>query len=416
MSDKDFVEKAAVKGLSRKTDKKPEPSKKSTIPEKGSAEAEIHRQAALEADIHFSKPDLPQKGGAEAAVHIMAAKGSKAEHGAGFGFLALALLVPLAVIGGLYAYSGNLQEGAKSTNKTSNAKTTDPKSVPKPSTKASAKAGDKIPKITKPAKVPAKATVTPPKVSAKTVPTPPKTATKIAAKTVTKTVAKNGKPQWNYKNLNWASLDPSFKTCGTGKSQSPIDINPNNPLPGPGFAFRYVPTAGKVINNGHSIQVDLDKPAKGSPNQVLVNGKPYDLKQFHFHTPSEHTINGRYAPMEVHLVHENAQGQLAIVAVMISAGGQNQLIDKMPIPATKGDYSTSGGPNINSALLLPRNRHSFTFTGSLTTPPCTQNVGWIVLQTPLMIAPSTLAKFQKVMGNNARPVQPTNGRGLYAGH
>ena len=201
--------------------------------------------------------------------------------------------------------------------------------------------------------------MTTPKVTAKAL-TPAKTATgvtkKTAKKTAEKITTKTDKPHWDYKNTNWASLDPSFKTCGTGKSQSPIDINPNNLLPGPGFAFNYAPSTGRVLNNGHSIQVDLGKSAKGSLNQVLVNGKAYDLKQFHFHTPSEHTINGRRAPMEAHLVHKNAQGQLAIVAVMIFAGGQNQLIDQMPIPPKKGDYSTSGGPNINPALLLPRNQ------------------------------------------------------------
>ncbi len=409
MSDKDFVEKAALKGLSRQTDDKPKPSRKQALPEKGSAEAEIHRQAAKAADMRFSEPDLPQKGGAEAAVHKLAAEGSKAEEGAGLGFLAFVLLIPLAVLGVLYTYSGGQQGNIKTADKGASTKPIPAKSATKPATVASAKPGDKITSPTKPAKVPTKTAVAPPKVAAKTALTPAKTTTAAAAKTASKT----DKAHWNYKNTNWASLDPSFKTCGTGHSQSPINIIPSNPLPGPGFAFNYVPTTGKVLNNGHSIQVDLGKPAKTTDNQVLVNGKAYDLKQFHFHTPSEHTFNGRRAPMEAHLVHKNAQGQVAVVAVMIFAGGQNKLIDQMPIPPKKGDYSTSGGPNINPALLLPRNRRAFTFTGSLTTPPCTQNIGWIVLQTPLMITPGTLAKFQKTMGQNARPVQPTNGRGLY---
>ncbi len=410
MSDKDFVEKAALKGLSLKSGDKANSAKKSTLPEKGSAEAEIHRQAAKAANIRLSEPDLPQKGGAEAAVHKLAAQGAKAEQGAGLGFLALVLLVPLAVVGVLYAYNGLQQGDAKSADQTANAKPTPEKSASKPSTVASAKMMDKSTKTINPAKTPQNAAVTPPTAAAKSALIPAKTTPVLAAKTASKT----DKPHWGYKETNWASLDPSFKTCGTGKSQSPIDINPSNLRPGPGFAFNYVPSSGKVHNNGHSIQVDLGKPAKASGNQLLVNGKAYDLKQFHFHTPSEHTINGRRAPMEAHLVHKNAQGQLAVVAVMIFAGGKNQLVDRMPIPPKKGDYSTSGGPNINPALLLPRNRRAFTFTGSLTTPPCTQNVGWIVMQTPLIIAPRTLAKFKKTMGKNARPMQPANGRGIYA--
>ncbi len=409
MSDKDFVEKAALKGLSRKSGDKANNAKKSTLPEKGSAEAETHRQAAKAASAGLSEPDLPQKGGAEAAVHKLAAQGAKAEQGAGLGFLALVLLVPLAVVGVLYFYSGSQLVDVKSADKATNAKPAPTKPASKPATVASTKPGDKIAKPTKPAPVPTKTALAPPKIAAKTALTPAKTPIAMA----TKTAPKTGKPHWDYKNANWASLGPSFKTCGTGKSQSPINIIPNNPLPGPNFAFNYAPSSGKVRNNGHSIQVDLGKPSKTSGNQLLVNGKAYDFKQFHFHTPSEHTINGRRAPMEAHLVHKNAQGQLAVVAVMIFAGGQNQLIDQMPIPPKKGDYSTSGGPNINPALLLPRNRRAFTFTGSLTTPPCTQNVGWIVLQTPLMIAPRTLAKFQNIMGKNARPVQPANGRGIY---
>ncbi len=411
MSDKDFVEKAAVKGLSRKKDQKAKSSQKPALPEKGSAEAEIHRQAAMAANIRLSEPDLPQKGGAEAAVHNMAAKGSAPAQGARLDFLALVLLIPLAIVGGVYAYSGKMRGDINALMTASDANPATPKSATNASPAASKNAKTDAAK-TPAVKTPATKATAPAKLA--TAPAnAPKTAPKTATKPLAKPAAKPAKARWDYKNTKWAALDPAFKTCGSGKSQSPINIVAGAPLSGPNFQFNYAPSSGKVINTGRAIRIELTKTAQGQANQLLVNGKPYDLIEFHFHTPGEHAINGRRAPMEVHLVHKNAQNQMAFVAIMINAGGTNQLIDHMPVPANKGDYSSSGGPNINPALLLPDNRRAFTYSGSLTTPPCTQNVGWVVLQSSLGVAPATLAKFQKIMGRNNRPLQPANGRGIY---
>jgi carbonic anhydrase len=523
MSDKDLVKQAAKDALSQSTenknssdDKTPakptdeksekaatSTTKKAKIPEKGSAEAEAHKQAALSDTDSTpkaeSKKSLPQKGSAEAAAHNIAAKAAAGggsgttgkstptqSDGSNSNFLLLVLLLPLAVVGGLYAYATYTQDKgdkteqastSKATEKKSPVKSASPPTAAKQAVEAKAPAPAKNMAKTKPAEVetkPAASAVTtkpakpaervvkaePAKKAAsaekKTVAAKPATPAASAEKKVETTkpakpatvdAAASTKPvqkaetaektaksektvatpapaagtttaakaeahknvHWDYKSLDWASLDPAYKTCGTGRSQSPIDIKAGNGQTGPSFQFIYAPTNGKVINNGHAVQVNLDKG-----NQLMVNGKPYELVQFHFHTPSENHINGKSFPMEVHLVHKNAQGKLAVVAVMITPNGQNQLIDHMPVPANKGDFAKSGGAHINPVLLLPNDRRSYTFKGSLTTPPCTQNVGWIVMQTPVSINPTTLAKFQKVLGKNNRPVQPANGRTIFS--
>lgn len=464
MSDKDLVKKAALDALSRTSDEKPKKDKKDKKSVKASASASAPKKDA-ESTVNSDKKvsekktshndKLPQKGSAEAAAHNMAAKaasGQASKNGSksgGFGFLALAILVPVAVIGGLYAFTSSLPDAPEVISKATKNSTPAPapaltsKSAQKtppaaPATKAdksekttktATNSTDKTPVTAKPIKTPPKTVATktskkaseakpvavakpmapvkpvaPAKPVAAVKPATPKpVTTKPAVPAIAKTAAKTDKPQWDYKSAKWGSLDPSFKTCGTGKSQSPINIIPGTQQAGPGFQYNYAPSSGKVINTGHGIQVNLDKNEQGKGNQLLVNGKPFDLVQFHFHTPSEHAINGRHAPMEAHLVHKDAQGQLAVVAVMIYSGGSNQLIDHMPVPANKGDFSKSGGPFINPALLLPANRSAFTFTGSLTTPPCTQNVGWVVMQNPLLVSPQTLQKFKKAMGKKQSP-------------
>ena len=376
MSDKDSVEKAAIKGLSNKKDKKSpkdntktkaetikektgkaetrkvKTGKKSKTPEKGGAESEIHRQAAKAAGIRLSEPEpkLPQKGGAEAAVHNMASKAAAGEMvsekpGGGFGFLAMVLLFPLAIVAGLYLYSRSAPEKIDPSQNSAQMN----KSLKADSPTPSAKSAQKSPRSTLPIKADKKAATTSTDLttaSKGTLSSKPATALKAGTKT--------GKASWNYKASNWASLDPSFKTCGSGSSQSPINIVANTSQAGPSFQYNYFPSGGKVHNTGHGVQVDLNKTAQGSGNQLLVNGKPYDLIQFHFHTPSEHAINGRHAPMEAHLVHKNAQGQLAVVAVMVYAGGPNQLIDRMPIPANKGDSNKSEGCQYQPGIIVTK--------------------------------------------------------------
>lgn len=497
MSDKDLVQQAALRALSQSSGKKlgeedkspatpvvePAPAKtqktspeknsqdtstsdKAKLPEKGSAEAESHKQAALAAthNKEATKSTLPQKGSAEAAVHNMAAQeaaGKKSPNTnqhkgeSSLGFLFLVLMLPLAIVGGLYAYATYMQDNNapqsdkntadKATPKTPKSaakiektpaapaptppsvakpvmppvEVTPPVEAPKPQASipqkamspeaAASVAAAPTPASTKTAPQPTKPTETTPKIKpATTTEAPKNTEPKTVTQPATAEHAKTEKGHWDYESTDWASVDPAYKTCGTGNNQSPINIPMTAGNTGPQFQYNYALSAGKLHNNGHTVQVDLDKG-----NQLLVNGKAYDLIQFHFHTPSENRIHGKSYPMEVHLVHKNAENQLAVVAVMIDQGGTNELLSHMPVPAKKGDTISSGGANINPALLLPANRTGFTFSGSLTTPPCSESVGWIVLQTPIRVESETLARFQKVLGNNNRPIQPTNNRAIY---
>ena len=224
-------------------------------------------------------------------------------------------------------------------------------------------------------------------------------------------------PHWSYHGhgsaAHWAELDEGFKLCKLGKHQSPINVDTRavekasaaKPL-----GFAYAAETGEVVNNGHTIQVNL--PAAGS---ITLDGVEYKLLQFHFHTPSEEKIDGRSYPLVAHLVHKNAEGQLAVVAVLFKAGKENSALKPVfdHLPAKEGE-TLKLDVAINPADLLPANRAYYAFTGSLTTPPCSEEVHWQVLKTPVELSASQLGAFRKLYKMNARPVQPLNDRKVLA--
>jgi carbonic anhydrase len=161
-----------------------------------------------------------------------------------------------------------------------------------------------------------------------------------------------------------------------------------------------------VTNNGHTFQVNVDKGSS-----LTLDGKRFDLLQFHFHTPSEHTVDGKAFPMELHLVHQAADKNLAVIGVMLAEGGPNTTLarfwERMPRQAGESD----SGATIELKDLLPRSTDDyFTYAGSLTTPPCTESVRWIVLQQPLQLSRSQILTFRAVFPNNARPAMPLGAR------
>ena len=206
---------------------------------------------------------------------------------------------------------------------------------------------------------------------------------------------------------HWADLSPEFATCGSGKMQSPVDITGARLARLPEIRFSYAPSRLAVIDNGHSIQVNY---APGST--ISVEGRTYELVQFHFHHPSEEKIDGKAFDMVVHLVHRNGAGQLAVVAVLLTSGASNQLIETIwkNLPREKGKEVKSSAVKLNAADLLPANRAYYTLQGSLTTPPCTEGVTWYVLQTAVPISQSQIDAFAAIYPLNARPLQPLNGR------
>jgi carbonic anhydrase len=169
----------------------------------------------------------------------------------------------------------------------------------------------------------------------------------------------------------------------------------------------YNPSNGIVVNNGHTIQVDVQ-----GENSITVRGTNYRLAQFHFHTPSEEQVNGKRFSMVAHLVHKSDAGQLAVVAVLMEVAGTNPLIDKVwtYMPLDTGDRVAMPRELLDLNELLPADQRYYQFMGSLTTPPCTEGVLWMVLKQPMKISKVQYKLFSQLYPNNARPVQPVNGR------
>lgn len=222
-------------------------------------------------------------------------------------------------------------------------------------------------------------------------------------------------PHWSYKGDtgpdHWSELSPEFAACKTGREQSPIDIS--NPVTSqlPALRFEYKPVPLRVVDNGHTIQVTY------SPGSWLTVGdKRFQLLQFHFHRPSEERINGKQHEMVVHLVHTDDSGNKAVVAVLLDQGKTNSLLHTVfqNVPPVKG-REDSLRLMINAKDLLPANLSYYTFRGSLTTPPCTEGVTWLILQTSNSLASDDLARFAALYPNNSRQVQPLNDRKVFAG-
>ena len=216
---------------------------------------------------------------------------------------------------------------------------------------------------------------------------------------------------WTYEGAegpsDWGKLDPAFGTCSIGHTQSPIDIKnakKSDLLP---LKFDYKAVPLNIIDNGHTIQVNY---APGST--LTVGDKSYVLKQFHFHHPSEEHVNGKRYDMVAHLVNADADGKLAVVAVLLKKGSANAMVQKIweNLPKEEGEATDVAGVEVNASALLPTDTAYYTFTGSLTTPPCSEEVTWFVLKTPNELSAGEVAAFAKIYPHNARPIQPTNGR------
>jgi carbonic anhydrase len=216
---------------------------------------------------------------------------------------------------------------------------------------------------------------------------------------------------WEYKGKdgpkNWGNLDPAYSNCAMGHTQSPINIAGAKKSDLPALTFDYQTVPLNIINNGHTIQVTY---APGS--NLTVGGKTYVLKQFHFHHPSEEHVNGHGFDMVAHLVHSDAEGHLAVVAILLHQGDASALIDELwkNIPTEKEKAVDVPSVKLNVKDLLPADHGYYTFAGSLTTPPCSEGVTWFVLKTPVTLSAGQLATFAKLYPKDARPIQAANGR------
>jgi len=204
----------------------------------------------------------------------------------------------------------------------------------------------------------------------------------------------------------WAELNPDYRQCAIGTRQSPIDIREGIRVDLEKIQFDYQPSAFSVLDNGHTIQVNV---APGNALQVM--GRRFELLQFHFHRPSEERINGRQFDMVAHLVHKDPEGRLAVVAVLLERGQDQALIQTIwnNLPLEKGEALPAPG-QLDLSQLLPEDRSYYTYMGSLTTPPCSEGVLWMVMRKPVQVSPNQIAIFSRLYPMNARPVQASSGR------
>ncbi|MEL7356522.1 MAG: carbonic anhydrase family protein [Cyanobacteria bacterium J06560_6] len=213
---------------------------------------------------------------------------------------------------------------------------------------------------------------------------------------------------------HWASLDDSFATCGSGQSQSPIDLTAAVAADLTNPEFHYEPVPLNLLNNGHTVQVPY---APGS--YLMLEGDRYDLRQFHFHSPSEHAINGEHQLAELHLVHQSEAGELAVVAVLLRANdtdGNNAYANSYinldeNLPGKAGEKIRTD-KTINAQALLPKETTTYRYSGSLTTPPCSESVTWLIMSEPVSLPSSQLTRYEALLNHNNRPLQLPNKRAI----
>ncbi len=226
--------------------------------------------------------------------------------------------------------------------------------------------------------------------------------------------AKSAEParpvHWSYDGSGgpdgWAEMNPEFAKCATGKRQSPIDIRDGVRVSLDPVQFDYKPSAFRVLDNGHTVQVNV---AQG--NSIEVLGRRYDLVQFHFHRPSEERIDGKQFDMVVHMVHKDIDGRLAVVAVLLERGNAQPIVQAVwnNLPLEKGE-EVPARSMLDLTALLPAQRGYFTYMGSLTTPPCSEGVLWMVMKNPVPISTEQIGIFSRLYPMNARPIQAASGR------
>lgn len=215
---------------------------------------------------------------------------------------------------------------------------------------------------------------------------------------------------WGYQGegapAHWGTLRPEFALCANGQRQSPIDIRDGIAVELEPIRFDYRPTGFAVTDNGHTVQVDL-----GPGNSIEVMGRRYDLKHIQFRRPSEERINGRQFEMSVHLVHQDPDGRHAVVGVVLERGVAQPVVQQVwnNLPLEKHEPLAAQEP-MDPAALLPEDRRYFTYMGSLTTPPCSEGVLWMVMQQPVQASVEQIHIFSRLYPNNARPIQQAAGR------
>jgi len=218
-------------------------------------------------------------------------------------------------------------------------------------------------------------------------------------------------PRWSYSGADgpdrWAAISNAFATCGSGHQQSPIDLSAavSRDLANPQIA--YQPSDATIVDNGHAVEVDLGRAG----NILTLDGVPYALVQLHFHSPSEHTVDGNSFAIELHLVHQADGGALAVVGVFIAGGAENPaLVPVLSAMPSKENREVRLRVPFDPSTLLPEDRRAYRYTGSLTTPPCSEGVNWVVMAKPITASGQQIAALARALEGNNRPVQARGDR------
>ena len=215
---------------------------------------------------------------------------------------------------------------------------------------------------------------------------------------------------WSYEGdsgpANWSKINVDWAKCGNGSRQSPIDIRDGMKVELEQISFDYHPSSFNVVDNGHTVQVGVS-----GGNYITVQNRMFELQQFHFHRPSEERINGKAFEMVVHLVHRDAEGRLAVLALLLERGAPQATIqtvwNNLPLEKLETMQPTI---LLDPAEMLPVRRDYYTYMGSMTEPPCSEGVLWLVMKQPVQASPAQMALFSRLYPLNARPIQPGNGR------
>jgi carbonic anhydrase len=220
----------------------------------------------------------------------------------------------------------------------------------------------------------------------------------------------------------WGKLSPTWAVCSEGRAQSPIDIDKTEQADLPALKAQFRPAELKivhhehmadVINTGHSIQVNYTEGDK-----LKLGSEEFELIQYHFHHPSEHTVAGKHFPMEMHMVHKSADSKLAVVGVFITEGAPNPSFEPVwaNLPQSKSTEYHLEHVKVDVNRLLPESTTSYRYTGSLTTPPCSEDVKWIVMSMPVQLSAKQIQSFRTILKENNRPTQPLNSRMIITDH
>jgi carbonic anhydrase len=224
----------------------------------------------------------------------------------------------------------------------------------------------------------------------------------------------DGGAHWAYEGHGgadeWGKLDGKFQACAVGAEQSPIDLHKAAKADIGALAIDWAPEANTILNNGHTIQADV-----AGKSAATLDGDSFALKQFHFHTPSEHALDGARAEMEAHFVHANAAGKLAVVGVFIKPGARHDGFAAIIAAAPKTEGSATLAAPVDPRSFLPKSPARFRYEGSLTTPPCSEIVDWNVFEQPIDVAAGDIKAFKALFPMNARPLQALGRRFLLKG-